>query len=91
MLFLKKFTFSLKNQSGSLNKVGDALNQQVTLLNIICAHVLGFDTFYEMYLNDSSFDYIYAELLEVVKRDNFMLLNNYFFHGLQLDVYVCSL
>jgi hypothetical protein len=44
--------------------------------------VLGFDIFYELYSGDASFGQIYVELMEGAKRDNYVLLNGYFFHGL---------
>ena len=60
----------------------DALSRYVTLLSAIHTHVLGFDIFYELYSGDASFGQIYVELVEGAKRDNYVLLNDYLFHGL---------
>lgn len=50
----------------------NALNSWVALLITICTQVIGFDAFKKLYLNDSSFEQIYVELMDEEKRDNFI-------------------
>lgn len=88
---LQDFTFSLRHQSSNLNKVVNALSRRVTLLSTIHTHVLGFDNLYELYSGDSSFEQIYAQLSKGGKQGNFIIINGYLFHGLQLCIPVFSL
>ena len=61
----------------------------------MCTQVTGFDAFRELYLGDSSFKQIYAELMDECKRDNLVLVNGYVFQYLWMDgckhVKLCSL
>jgi hypothetical protein len=53
--------------------------------------MLGFDTSCELYSGDALFSQSYTELSEGGKRDNYVLLNGYLFHDLQLYVPIFSL
>ena len=57
----------------------------------MCAQMTRFDVFKELYLRDLSFGHIYIELMDGGKRDHFVFLNDYLFHGLQLCIPYCSL
>jgi hypothetical protein len=57
----------------------------------MCAQVIGFNTFMELYLRDLSFRHIYIELMNGDKQDHFVFMNDYLFHGLQLCIPDCSL
>ena len=53
--------------------------------------MLGFDTSYELYLGDALFSQSYTQLSEEGRRDNYVLLNGYHLHDLQLYVPFCFL
>ena len=53
---------------------------------MICINVPGFNTFCEFYSSDSSFRQIYVELSEGGKRESFILMNDYLFHGFHLCI-----
>jgi len=88
--YLQEFTFSLRNQSRSLNRVADALSRQIILLTTMRANVVGFNTFKELYAGDPSFGKIYIEVTTGECND-YVMLNSYLFHGLQLCIPDCSL
>jgi hypothetical protein len=44
--------------------------------------VIGCNAFKKLYLNDSSFEQIYVELMDGGKRDNFIFVNGYLLYGL---------
>lgn len=88
--YIQEFTFSLRHQSGSLNRVADALSRRIILLTTMRANVVGFDTFNELYAEDPSFEKIYVEVT-TGERNDYVLLNGYIFCGLQLCVSDCSL
>ncbi|GLT54897.1 hypothetical protein SLA2020_280560 [Shorea laevis] len=83
--YLQEFTFSLRHQSGSLNRVADALSRRVALLTTMHTKVVGFDTFRELYTEDPSFGKILAEV-SAGKRSDYILLNGYLFRGSQLCI-----
>lgn len=56
----------------------DALSRLVALLSSMHAQVTGFDAFKELYLEDSSFEQIYIELMNGDKRYHIELMNDYF-------------
>jgi hypothetical protein len=83
--YLQEFTFSLRHQSGSLNRVADALSRRVALLTTMHTKVVGFDTFRELYTEDPSFGKILAEV-SAGKRSDYVILNGYLFRGSQLCI-----
>ncbi len=56
----------------------------------MCANVVRFDTFKELYAGDPSFGKIYAEVT-TGERNDYVMLNGYLFRGLQLCIPDCSL
>jgi hypothetical protein len=88
--YLQEFTFFLKHQSGTLNKVANALSRRFTLLTTMHTKVVGFDTFRKLYTTDPSFRKIFAKL-SLSKRNDFVILNGYLFRGLQLCILDSSL
>ena len=52
-VFLQEFTFLLRHQSSNLNKVVSVLNRRFQLLNTMHAQVMRFDTFQDLYSNNS--------------------------------------
>jgi hypothetical protein len=50
-----------------------------------------FVTFLEIYSEDPSFGYIYANLMDKGERDNFLLVNGFLLRGLYLCVLDCFL
>ncbi|KAE8715853.1 putative Quercetin 3-O-methyltransferase 1 [Hibiscus syriacus] len=88
--YLQEFTFTLRHQAGSLNRVADALSRRTLLLTTMSTKVAGFETFTYMYAVDPSFGMIFQEVTEGY-RHNFVLHNGYLFRGLQLCIPDCSL
>jgi hypothetical protein len=74
-----------------VKQVADTLSKWVALLNIIHAQVMIFVTFLEIYSEDPSFGYIYANLMDKGERDNFLLVNGFLLRGLYLCVLDCFL
>ena len=44
--------------------MANAFNKWVALLNIMCAQMIWFNAFKELYLRDLSFEHIYIELMD---------------------------
>jgi len=88
--YLQEFTFALRHQVGSLNRVADALSHRTLLLTTMSTRVVGFDTFTDMYVADPSFGKIIQEVIDG-HRSDFILHNGYLFCGLQLCIPDCSL
>ncbi|KAE8696147.1 putative CCCH-type zinc finger family protein [Hibiscus syriacus] len=88
--YLQEFTFTLRHQAGSLNRVADALSRRTLLLTTMSTKVAGFETFTDMYAADPSFGRIFQEVTEGHRHD-FVLHNGYLFRGLQLCIPDCSL
>lgn len=83
--YLQEFTFSLRHQFGTLNKVANALSRQVALLTTMHTKVVDFDTLRELYTANPSFGKIFAEV-SVSKRNDYVILNGYLFRGSQLCI-----
>ncbi|KAE8730965.1 hypothetical protein F3Y22_tig00002841pilonHSYRG00088 [Hibiscus syriacus] len=88
--YLQEFTFTLRHQAGSLNRVADALSRRTLLLTTMSTKVAGFETFTDMYAAGPSFGRIFQEVTEGHRHD-FVLHNGYLFRGLQLCIPDCSL
>ncbi|KAE8699360.1 putative CCCH-type zinc finger family protein [Hibiscus syriacus] len=88
--YLQEFTFTLRHQAGSLNRVADALSRRTLLFTTMSTKVAGFETFTDMYTADPSFGMIFQEVTEGHRHD-FVLHNGYMFRGLQLCIPDCSL
>ena len=56
---LQEYSFSLRHQAGSLNRVADALSRRSVFLTTMRARVEGFDTFSDLYAQDLSFGKIF--------------------------------
>ncbi|KAE8701689.1 hypothetical protein F3Y22_tig00110515pilonHSYRG00071 [Hibiscus syriacus] len=59
--YLQEFTFTLRHQAGSLNRVADALSLRTLLLTTLSTKVAGFETFIDMYTADPFFGRIFQE------------------------------
>ncbi|KAE8664910.1 G-box-binding factor 3 [Hibiscus syriacus] len=88
--YLQEFTFTLRHQAWSLNRVAYALSRRTLLLTTMSTKVAGFETFTDMYAADSSFGKIFQEVTGGHRHD-FVLHNGYLFRGLQLCIPDCSL
>lgn len=88
--YLQEFTFALRHQVGSLNRVADSLSRHTLLLTTMSTRVAGFETFTDMYAADPSFGRIFQEVTDG-KRHDFVVHNGYLFRGLQRCIPDCSL
>lgn len=78
--FLQQFTFTIKHQSGKLNRVADALSRRHNLLTTMHNSVSGFSSFGELYVTDPYFARIWAEVQNGLHKD-FMLQDGFLFKG----------
>ncbi|XP_022871708.1 uncharacterized protein LOC111390825 [Olea europaea var. sylvestris] len=60
--YLQEFTFTLRHQTGSLNRVEDALSRRTLLLTTMSTKIVEFEAFPDMYATDPSFGKIIWEL-----------------------------
>lgn len=81
MAYLQEFTFALRHQAGSLNRVVDALSRHSLLFSTMSNKVTGFETFTLMYDEDPSFGKIVQEVGKR-QRHEFVLHHEYLFQGL---------
>ncbi|XP_022864288.1 uncharacterized protein LOC111384260 [Olea europaea var. sylvestris] len=88
--YLQEFTFTLRHQAGSLNRVADALSCRTLLLTIMSTKIVRFEAFPDMYAADPSFGKIIRGVTDNHRHD-FVLHNGYLFRGLQLCIPDCSL
>jgi hypothetical protein len=88
--YLQEFTFALRHQAGSLNRVANALSCRTLLLTTMSTRVARFDAFIDMYTADPSFGKIIQEVTDSHHSD-FILHNVYLFRGLKLYIPDCSL
>jgi len=88
--YLQEFTFALRHQARSLNRVADAMSRRTLFLTTMSTRVVGFDAFTDMYAADPSFGKIIQEVTDG-HRSDFILHNGYLFRGLQLCIPDCSL
>lgn len=64
VVYLQEFIFALRHQTGSLNRVTDALSRRMLLLTTMSTRVAGFETFTNMYVVDPSFGRIFEEVTD---------------------------
>lgn len=88
--YLQEYTFSLKHQAGTVNRVADALSRHHTLLVTMSSRVTGFEVFVDMYEDDPSFGKIVKEVT-TGQRHDFVLHNGFLFKGRRLCIPDCSL
>ncbi|GJX05248.1 reverse transcriptase domain-containing protein [Tanacetum coccineum] len=74
-------SFSIKHKVGALKKVADALSQRQVLLLTMQVQVLGFDTFKELYSDDSDFTTIWQKCesqpyKQFIMQDGFLFKDN---------------
>ncbi|XP_023633718.1 uncharacterized protein LOC111829263 [Capsella rubella] len=60
--FLQQFTFSIRHQSGALNRVADALSRRHGLLTTMHNTVLGFASFADLYASNPFFGPLVADV-----------------------------
>lgn len=88
--FLQQFTFTIRHQSGKLNKVVDALSRRHGLLTTMHTSVPGFSTFSELYISDPYFDSIIRDVKQGTRSD-FVFQDEFLFKDNRLCVPDCSL
>ncbi|GJS63516.1 putative CCCH-type zinc finger family protein, partial [Tanacetum coccineum] len=88
--FLKNFNFTLKHKTGIHNKVVDALSRRASYLSVMRAEVQGFDTFKEMYSEDTYFGLVMQVVLSG-QRYNYQVQDGSLFKRMQLCILDCSL
>lgn len=88
--YLPEYTFTLKHQTGTINRVADALSRRNTLLMTKSSQVTGFEALTELYETDPSFGKIVREV-NAVQRHDFVIHNVFLFKGRRLCIPDCSL
>ncbi|XP_022871711.1 uncharacterized protein LOC111390827 [Olea europaea var. sylvestris] len=69
MAYLQEFTFTLKHQAGSLNRVADALSRRTLLLTTMSTKIVGFEAFPHMHAVDPSFGKIIREIISELHNE----------------------
>nr|GEV00025.1 putative reverse transcriptase domain-containing protein [Tanacetum cinerariifolium] len=87
---LEQFTFVIKHKAGVSNRVADALSHRHGLLTKMRAHVPGFDSFLELYVDDPFFFKVLVRIQQGESTD-FVLEDGFLFRGVQLCIPDCSL
>ncbi|GJZ32922.1 putative CCCH-type zinc finger family protein [Tanacetum coccineum] len=88
--FLQNFNFTLKHKAVIHNKVADELSRRTSYLSVMRAEVQGFDTFKEMYSEDTYFGPIMQEVLSGQCYD-YQVQDGFLCKGMQLCIPDCSL
>ena len=88
--YLQAYSFSIKHKAGALNKVADALSRRHMLLSTMQVQVVGFETFKELYSDDSDFATIWQKCKNQPFKQ-FILQDGFLFKGNRLCIPKCSL
>lgn len=88
--YLQKFTFSIRHQSGKLNRVADALSRRRSLITTMHTSVVGFASFSDLYSSDPFFARIFTATEQGV-YDEHTIQDGFLFKGLRLCIPDCSL
>ncbi|GJX86205.1 RNA-directed DNA polymerase [Tanacetum coccineum] len=88
--FMQSYTFSIKYKAGILNKVADALSRRHTLLSTMQVQTIGYETFKELYVNDSDFAGIWQKSQDK-PYPPFTIQDGFLFKGNRLCIPNCSL
>ena len=91
--FIQAYTFVLKHQAGTENKVADALSRRALLLNSVSTEVVGFERLKEGYETCPDFSEVYRALHSGPSSDHsdYTLLDDYLFRGNRLCIPKTSL
>jgi hypothetical protein len=94
--FMQNFTFFIKHISGNPNKVVDALNRRILILQEFQVKTLGFDYLKEMYHSDPDFGEAYEACVNPILRDRsqwveYLIQDGLMFKGCQLCIPRCSM
>ncbi|GJT00101.1 RNA-directed DNA polymerase [Tanacetum coccineum] len=87
---MQSYTFSIKHKAGILNKVADALSRRNTLLSTMQVQTIGFETFKELYVDDSDFAGIWHKSQDK-PYPPFIIQDGFLFKGNRLCIPNCSL
>ncbi|GJW71821.1 putative reverse transcriptase domain-containing protein [Tanacetum coccineum] len=88
--YLQQFTFVIKHKAGVSNRVAGALSRRHGLLTEMRAHVPGFDSFLDLYVDDPFFSEVLVRIQQGESTD-FVLEDGFLFRGVQLCIPDCSL
>lgn len=88
--FLQQFTFTIRHQSGKLNKVADALSRRHFLVTTMHTVIPGFAALDDLYIMDPFFASIFRDV-QLGSRSDFVLHEGFFFKDNRLCVPDCSL
>ncbi|GKE19491.1 RNA-directed DNA polymerase [Tanacetum coccineum] len=80
----------IKHKAGTLNKVADALSQRHILLSAMQVRIVGFETFKELYVDDSDFAGIWQKCQDQ-PYPPFIIHDGFLFKGNRLCIPICSL
>lgn len=83
--FLQQFTFSIRHQSGKLNKVSDALSRRHSLVTNLHTTVPGFASFADLYITDPYFASVLRDV-QLGLRSDFSLQDGFLFKANQICV-----
>lgn len=88
--YLQQFTFSIRHQSGTTNRVADALSRRHNLLTTIHTTVPGFASLADLYAHDAFFGRLFHDTVAGISTE-YALHEGFLFKGLRLYIPECSL
>lgn len=91
IVFLEKFNYVFVHNSGSLNKVANALSRQALLLSTLHNELVGFEAFKDQYVEDEDFSKIWDACNKHAPSRDFVIREGFLFREQQLCVPKSSL
>ncbi|XP_028550608.1 uncharacterized protein LOC114579613, partial [Dendrobium catenatum] len=79
LVFLQRFSFTLKHKPGTENRVADALSRRAVLLTKLQAELVGLEHVIELYADDEDFAAIWAKCLQSSHCEEYSIRQGFLF------------
>ncbi|KAI0498351.1 hypothetical protein KFK09_021592 [Dendrobium nobile] len=90
LVFLQRFTFSIRHKPGVEKKVADALSRRALLLTQMQTEIIGIEHIKALYTDDADFGSIWKQCHDRPAPDGYSLSNGFLFKQNQLCIPVSS-